>query len=79
MKFVKFVKLTGHTFACNCLTKFQYAEHAMTGNGKYGKLLVKTLEITSGELVNCNSLINLEYKAQKNRKRKLCDYAETCL
>ena len=44
-KFVEFVKLTGHTCACNCLTKFQYAEHAMTRNGKYVacKKLVKTL------------------------------------
>ena len=64
-KFVKFVKLTGHTCACNCLTNFQYAEHAMTGNGKY-ELLLKTRE-----LVNCNSLTNLEY----NRKRKLCELA----
>ena len=76
---MKFVKLTGHACACNCLTKFQYADYVMTGNGKYRKLLVKTRENTSGELVNCNSLTNLEYKAQKNRKRKLCDYAETCL
>ena len=42
-KLVKFVKLIGHTSACNCLTKFQYAEPAMTGNGKYGKFFVKTL------------------------------------
>ena len=68
-KFVKFVKLTCHTCACNCLTKFQYAEHAMTGNGKYGKVLVKTRENTSGKLVNCNNLTNLEYKAQKKQKR----------
>ena len=38
-------------------------------------LLVKTRENTSCELVNCNSLTNLEYNMQKNRKRKLCELA----
>ena len=43
----------------------------MTGNGKYGKLFVKTRENTSDELVNFNSLTKLDYKALKNRKQKL--------
>ena len=28
-----FVKLTGHTYACNSLTNFEYKGHAKTGNG----------------------------------------------
>ena len=29
----EFVKLTGHTYDCNNLTIFEYAAHAITGNG----------------------------------------------
>ena len=32
MRFKKFVKLTGYTYACNTLTNFEYEVHAMTGN-----------------------------------------------
>ena len=45
----KFVKLTGHTCACNNLTSFEYEDHAKTGNGSYEysdtctKKLVKSL------------------------------------
>ncbi len=35
----KFVKLTGHTYACNNLTSFAYAAHAITGNGNDANLL----------------------------------------
>jgi len=35
----KFVKLTGHTYACNSLTNFQYEVHAMTGNRNQVNLL----------------------------------------
>ena len=35
----KFVKLTGHTYAYNSLTNFQYEVHAMTGNGNQVNLL----------------------------------------
>jgi hypothetical protein len=37
--FEKFVKLTGHTYAYNSLTNFQYEVHAMTGNGNQVNLL----------------------------------------
>jgi hypothetical protein len=35
----KFVKLTGHTYACNNLTNFAFAALAITGNGNYANLL----------------------------------------
>jgi hypothetical protein len=34
-----FLKLTGHTYACNHLTNSKYAVHAITGNGNYANLL----------------------------------------
>ena len=34
-----FVKLTGHTYACNILTDFEYAVRVITGNGNYVDLL----------------------------------------
>ena len=35
----KFVKSTGHTYACNNLTSFAYVAYAITGNGNYANLL----------------------------------------
>jgi hypothetical protein len=35
----KFVKLTGHNYAYNNLTNFEYVVHAITGNGNYANLL----------------------------------------
>ena len=41
----KFVKLIGHTYACNKLTNFEYvAAHAKNGNyANLGKLALKNL------------------------------------
>ena len=37
--FIKFVKLTRYTYACNSLTNFKYEAHGMTGNGNQVNLL----------------------------------------
>ena len=39
MRFLKIVKLTGYTYACNDLTNFEYQAQAMTGNGNCMNLL----------------------------------------
>ena len=43
----KFVKLTGHTYACINLTFFKYAAHSITGNGLklIWKKFVKSLQV----------------------------------
>ena len=38
-KITNFVKLTGHTYASNSLTNFEYKGHAKTGNGNDANLL----------------------------------------
>ena len=38
MRFIKFVKLTGYTYACHDLTNFEYQMRTMTGNGSYVNL-----------------------------------------
>ena len=38
LRFLKFVKVTGHTFFCDDLTNFKYQVRAMTGNGKFANL-----------------------------------------
>ena len=35
----KLVNLTGHTWASNSLTNFEYESHEMTGNRSYANLL----------------------------------------
>ena len=42
MRFKKFVKLTGYTYACNSLTNFEYEAHPMIGNGNHMNLLKLT-------------------------------------
>ena len=39
IRFIKFVKLTGYTYACNSLTNFESEVHAMTRNGNQVNLL----------------------------------------
>ena len=39
MRLIKFVKLTGYTYACNSLANFEPEVHAMTGNGNQVNLL----------------------------------------
>ena len=41
MRVIKFVKLTDYTYACNCLTNFEYVVHARTGYVNLQKLAWK--------------------------------------
>lgn len=52
MRFIKFVKLIGYSYACNSLTCFEFKLNAMTGNGNYVNLL---------QLVWKNSWIHLKW------------------
>ena len=50
LRFLKFVKVTGHTFSCNDLTNFKYQVRAMTGNGNFANLFEFTWK-NSGNLI----------------------------
>ena len=58
IRFIKFVKLTGYTYAYNSLTNYEYEGHAMTGNGNDLNLLISPYKISN---TDASELISGEF------------------
>ena len=69
----------------NSLKLFECVEHAVTGNGSYATLQIFALKNSWNHFVNSFSARFRQFKifwmcrTRNDRKRKLCDFSQTCM